>query len=288
MRQLLRIGEFANLGRVSVKALRYYEAEGLLRPDHVDPGSGYRYYRIEQCARLALITNLRAAGFSINEIASVINSELGSGTILELALEKRDRLLKERAEVDDKLVVLETLTKSVLGDSDDPLSAVKLTSAPAQRVYSVSATVPTLGRPVTEIFEAAEAAVAKADARAAAAPFLLFHDPPSRRKDLSIEVCIPLNDDGAARIDSKTINACEQGCSVVYAGSYSQTEGLRRAMVDWIDRAGLAAAGPLREIFHRFGADQTGYRLPAAFTTSNRDEYITELLLPVSSSLTGT
>ena len=32
---MLRIGEFARRGRVSVKALRHYEAIGLLRPAHV-------------------------------------------------------------------------------------------------------------------------------------------------------------------------------------------------------------------------------------------------------------
>ena len=39
---MLRIGEFARRGRVSVKALRHYEAIGLLKPAHVDAATGYR------------------------------------------------------------------------------------------------------------------------------------------------------------------------------------------------------------------------------------------------------
>ena len=41
---MLRIGDFARLGRVTVKALRHYEEEGLLAPREVDPATGYRRY----------------------------------------------------------------------------------------------------------------------------------------------------------------------------------------------------------------------------------------------------
>lgn len=36
------IGEFASIGRVSVRMLRHYDEIGLLRPARVDPHSGYR------------------------------------------------------------------------------------------------------------------------------------------------------------------------------------------------------------------------------------------------------
>ncbi len=37
------IGQFANLTWLSPKALRLYQAQGLLEPVEVDPVSGYRY-----------------------------------------------------------------------------------------------------------------------------------------------------------------------------------------------------------------------------------------------------
>lgn len=42
---LLSIGAFARRARLSHKALRLYDRHGLLPPDHVDPVTGYRYYR---------------------------------------------------------------------------------------------------------------------------------------------------------------------------------------------------------------------------------------------------
>jgi len=37
--------------RLSVKALRLYDENGLLPPAHVDPSSGYRYYDFGQANR---------------------------------------------------------------------------------------------------------------------------------------------------------------------------------------------------------------------------------------------
>lgn len=41
---MFTIGDFARHGRVSVRMLRHYDATGLLRPAHVGPATGYRYY----------------------------------------------------------------------------------------------------------------------------------------------------------------------------------------------------------------------------------------------------
>jgi hypothetical protein len=41
---MLKIGDLSKLSRVSVKALRYYDEMGLLKPAHVDRFTGYRYY----------------------------------------------------------------------------------------------------------------------------------------------------------------------------------------------------------------------------------------------------
>ena len=282
MVRYLRIGEFAKLGRVSVKALRFYEAEGLLKPEYTSPESGYRYYTVEQCSELAIITNLRSAGFSIREIGEALDAGSDFDAILQIADRRRDRLETEKRELDRQLVILESLTRSIRGDDKDPLSSVRLMPVPDQQVHSVRTTVPHLGSPVTEIFESTEAAVAAVDARSPNAPFLIFHDQPSKESDICLEVCIPLTEEGATRIDNVTVAGCDSGCSVIYGGDYSQTEPLSASMTGWIERAGLVAAGPVREIYHRFGADRSGYDLPDAVVTKTSDEFITELLQPVT------
>lgn len=39
-----KIGEFSKLGKVSVKTLRHYDEEGILKPGFVDGFNRYRYY----------------------------------------------------------------------------------------------------------------------------------------------------------------------------------------------------------------------------------------------------
>lgn len=68
----LNIGEFARRSRLSLKALRLYDAMGLLPPAYVDSQSGYRYYHPEQLERAKLIGLLRQLEMPLNRIAEVL------------------------------------------------------------------------------------------------------------------------------------------------------------------------------------------------------------------------
>ncbi|GAA1191398.1 MerR family transcriptional regulator [Pseudonocardia alaniniphila] len=70
--QLLTIGAFARVARLSPKALRLYDELGLLRPVEVDPASGYRYYSPDQLDRARLVAWLRRLGMPLARIAQVI------------------------------------------------------------------------------------------------------------------------------------------------------------------------------------------------------------------------
>ncbi|MBP6491935.1 MAG: MerR family transcriptional regulator [Clostridia bacterium] len=66
--QKLTIGQMAELNQVTRQTLRYYEAEGLLVPYYTEPGSGYRYYHINQSAKLDMIQYLKFCGMSLQQI----------------------------------------------------------------------------------------------------------------------------------------------------------------------------------------------------------------------------
>ena len=69
---LIPIGQFAGLTWLSPKALRIYQAQGLLDPAWVDPDSGYRYYHPSQIRTAARISLLRHAGVPLAEIAAFL------------------------------------------------------------------------------------------------------------------------------------------------------------------------------------------------------------------------
>ena len=66
------VGEVAGLARVSVRTLHHYDELGLLSPSERSE-AGYRLYSYDDLARLRDILIWRALGFSLAEIASVLD-----------------------------------------------------------------------------------------------------------------------------------------------------------------------------------------------------------------------
>ena len=70
---LVSIGEFARLSRLSPKALRLYDQLGLLPPERVDPGSGYRWYAPGQLRQARLVAALRQIEMPLQEIKLILD-----------------------------------------------------------------------------------------------------------------------------------------------------------------------------------------------------------------------
>ena len=73
---MFTIGDFARLGRVSVRMLRHYDAIGLLRPAHVDPASGYRSYEAGQLAQLNRVVALKDLGFALEQVRVMLDEHV--------------------------------------------------------------------------------------------------------------------------------------------------------------------------------------------------------------------
>ena len=72
---LMSIGEFARLSRLSAKALRLYDELGLLPPAQVDPDSGYRWYAASQLDNARLVASLRRIGVPLAQIQLILSLE---------------------------------------------------------------------------------------------------------------------------------------------------------------------------------------------------------------------
>lgn len=69
---LLSIGEMARAGGLPVSALRFYDAAGVLRPAHVDPATGYRWYGAAQLHAARVVASLRQAGLPVADMIAVL------------------------------------------------------------------------------------------------------------------------------------------------------------------------------------------------------------------------
>ena len=282
MSGLLQIGEFALLAGVSVKTLRFYSDQGLLKPVSVDPRTGYRYYAKAQVADATRILNLREAGVSLGDIRAMLAQGAPDGGAVAALLEtQRLSLLKERAAVESRLRIVEGLLASVARSGPEALAELRVVSIDPAFVYALRETIDGFGDTITELFEEAERAVAEAGARANRPPFLIIHNPESKGP-ITIEVCIPVTDQGVSALPARLVGGERIACSLTYTGGYEQTTPLRRQLQAQLKEAGLEPAGPLREVYHRFGARREGYDLPKRVLAASRDKYVTELLMAAS------
>jgi DNA-binding transcriptional MerR regulator len=78
---MLKIGEFSRLSQVTVATLHHYDEIGLLKPAQIDSFTSYRYYNVEQLARLHRIMALKELGLSLEQIALMMSDELSSEQI---------------------------------------------------------------------------------------------------------------------------------------------------------------------------------------------------------------
>jgi DNA-binding transcriptional MerR regulator len=77
-RPMFKIGDFSKLSQVSVRMLRYYDEQGLLKPARTDRFTDYRYYAADQLPRLNRILALRDLGFTVDQIRRLLDEAVTS------------------------------------------------------------------------------------------------------------------------------------------------------------------------------------------------------------------
>lgn len=107
---LMPIGAFARLCRLTVKAVRHYDAEGLLPPAVVDPHSGYRHYRADQVPVATSIAVLRGLDVPLAIVREVLDAPDADSVALVLAAQ-RDRWAAELSRREEILRSLDALLR---------------------------------------------------------------------------------------------------------------------------------------------------------------------------------
>ena len=93
MDKMMKIGEMAEFCKVSISALRLYDKVGILKPCYTDPETNYRYYSINQNARLDMIQYMKELGMSLGEIKEIL--EKGDIQLIESTLISKKKQVKE-------------------------------------------------------------------------------------------------------------------------------------------------------------------------------------------------
>jgi DNA-binding transcriptional MerR regulator len=122
----MQIGEIAQLSGISVRMLRFYEAEGLLRPLRTD--SGYRDYSDADLEEAKRIRQLAEAGLTIEAMHDLLPCIISPQPTFHPCDRLRARLEGEVAKLDQKLADMEKSRAQIAGylaalPADDPVPA---------------------------------------------------------------------------------------------------------------------------------------------------------------------
>ena len=98
---MITIGKMSQACQLSVKTLRWYDQTGLLKPVHIDEKTGFRYYSLDQIDRVILIKRYKRFGFSLEEIASLLEADEDRLTA---------SLSRKRAELEAQILELQQIS----------------------------------------------------------------------------------------------------------------------------------------------------------------------------------
>lgn len=107
---MFKIGEFSKLSMLTVKALRFYEKEGLLIPAYVDEWSGYRFYEASQLETAAAIKALRQLDFSLEEIKTYLRG----APLRDVLRAKKAELIRKQMDLSARLSIINYLLEETV------------------------------------------------------------------------------------------------------------------------------------------------------------------------------
>ena len=123
MRERYRIGQFADLGGVSAKTLRFYDEMGLLTPASVDPRTGYRFYLTQQLQELAAILALKELGVPLAKIRTLMRKPGTGKQRRQVLLEIRSTVAQSIQTANQSLEWIDAALNE-LDQSEQPVSVV--------------------------------------------------------------------------------------------------------------------------------------------------------------------
>src|SRR5215510_11535898 len=118
---MIRIGEFSKLVQVPVATLRYYDQVGLLKPVEVDRFTGYRYYTAGQLPRLHRVLALKGLGFSLEQIAIVLDQGLTPEEMRGMLRLRHAQISQQLVDMQSQLVEVEVRLQQI--EREERLSA---------------------------------------------------------------------------------------------------------------------------------------------------------------------
>ncbi|MFJ4650473.1 MerR family transcriptional regulator [Nocardia sp. NPDC088792] len=268
---MFSIGDFARFGRVSVRMLRHYDEIGLLTPMQVDPSTGYRFYAAGQLARLNRIVALKDLGFTLQQVADLLDGRLTADQLRGMLQLRRAQLANQVAADTVRLAGVEARLRRIESEGQMPENEIVVKTVPALVLAELTDIAPengdaVLGPIIGRLYERLGKLIPEAGLTIAG-PSLVYYEviDEGLRVHVAHQVAgTPI----AGTLDLLELPAGE-AATLVHRGLLCDLPPACDAVGRWADENGYTATDPIREFYLVSSED------PAS------DQWVVEIQLPV-------
>lgn len=235
---LMSIGQFSNLARLSVRMLRHYDAHGVLVPADVDPTTGYRRYASSQLRDAVDIRNPRDAGFGVAAIAALLPARGTDAWTHALELQ-REALAEELTAARGRLALIEHLLTE-----GEPSMSISLTrkTVPAFTALTLRGIVPTYDDE-GQLWARMMPLVQAAGLTPTGPCGVIEHDDEYTEHDVDLAILFPVAPGTTAPEGTELIELPARDCLVAtVVGPYSQISAAHDAINERVAAEGLSFA----------------------------------------------
>jgi DNA-binding transcriptional MerR regulator len=266
MKNLLPIGRFSRIARLSVKMLRHYDGLGLLKPALVDDSSGYRYYSLAQITEAERIRLWRDLELPLEEICSLL-LESNEDRVRMMLAQHRDRL---QSQISQHQRSLEILAQLEAQPSSEPYR-VMLKSLDTQPVLRLRlrATFATFAQVIGPGYERLYAHLGRAGERPAGPAYSSMKEAVDEEFDLEIGVPTERLLHGRDDLEAGVLPD-GMALSTLHAGPFERVSGAYQALIVWLQEHGHETAG-----------DPLEHYLVGPGQTNDPKAYRTEIVWPI-------
>lgn len=270
MENLVPIGRFSNMTRLSIKALRRYDDLGILVPAIVDPSSSYRYYRPSQANRAEAIRVLRGLDMPLERIREVLDAD--DAEIVAKLLREHRQLLEERLKSHGRMLAfIERLIERKEGVMPYDVQVKEVPEHPVATLR-FHTSLGTIGADVARAFATVGEAVGRAGTPMTGPPMLIMHDVIDEETEGDVEVAFPLAGPFETSGDVRhQVYPTTTVAWTVHRGPYDEVGPAYHTLTGWIQEHGHEIAGPTREVY-----------LTDPQQVSDPADYVTEVQFPIA------
>lgn len=262
---MLKISDFSKLSHLTIKALRYYEKEDLLKPASIDEWSNYRFYETSQLETAAKIKSYRQLGLSIDEIKAVFSG----ADLKEVLQEKVKSLTEEKQRIESRLSIINTILedKELKYQVTEKVIPKKIvyTAETVLKTYSDSMQwIPSVGQECLELNPGLKCAEPPYE-------FCEYLDAEHKETDIRIrhsEAVVSFGKENK-HIKFKTLLEAKV-LSIYHKGAYDQIGEAYAFLMKYAEQNGYKPVGLSRECY-----------IDGIWNKESEEEWLTEIQLPI-------